>query len=172
MATAVRYGLPTAQLLNAAGKFVAPNTASLLAGEAAMKSSTVPGVLESNSGATDPAAYPLTALSYAVTAPSALDTAAGKDYAAFIRYAAGPGQQPGVQPVSSRRAWRRCPPRSKPRHRRRGNHRGAGGQDLRWPTSAAAHPSRRRSRWRYQLDRRHQRGTRLGWNHDQHGRRI
>ena len=98
VATAARYGLPTAQLLNAAGKFVAPSTASLLAGEAAMKSSMVPGVLASNSGATDPAAYPLTALSYAVTAPSALDTAAGKDYAAFIRYAAGPGQQPGVQP--------------------------------------------------------------------------
>ena len=97
-ATAVRYGLPTAQLLNAAGKFVAPTTASLLAGESAMKPSTVPGVLAPDPGATDPGAYPLTALSYAITAPSTLDTAAGKDYAAFIRYAAGPGQQPGVQP--------------------------------------------------------------------------
>ncbi|MGH3781911.1 MAG: hypothetical protein ACRDRO_15140 [Pseudonocardiaceae bacterium] len=97
-ATAVRYGLPTAQLLNAKGNFVAPTTASLQAGEAAMKPSPVPGVLASDPGATDPAAYPLTALSYAVTAPSTLDTAAGKDYAAFVRYAVGPGQQPGVQP--------------------------------------------------------------------------
>jgi hypothetical protein len=97
-ATAARFGLPTAQLRNAAGKFVAPTTASLQAGEAATKSSTVPGVLASDPTATDPASYPVTALSYAVTAPSTLDSAAGKDYAAFIRYAVGPGQQPGVQP--------------------------------------------------------------------------
>jgi hypothetical protein len=97
-ATATRYGLPTAALRNAAGQFVAPTTASLLAGEAAMKPSAVPGVLAPDPGATDPAAYPLTALSYALTAPSKLDTAAGKDYAAFLRYAAGPGQQPGITP--------------------------------------------------------------------------
>ena len=97
-ATAVRYGLPTAQLLNAAGQFVAPTTQSLLVGEAAMKPSAVPAVLGSNPVAPDPAAYPLAALSYAVTAPSTLDAAAGKDYAAFVRYAAGPGQQPGIEP--------------------------------------------------------------------------
>ncbi|MBV8994286.1 MAG: hypothetical protein JO287_11460 [Pseudonocardiales bacterium] len=36
-ATAARYGLPTAALRNAAGQFVAPTTASLQAGQAAMK---------------------------------------------------------------------------------------------------------------------------------------
>lgn len=92
-ATATRYGLPTAQLLNAARQFVAPTTESLLAGEAAMKPSAVAEVLASDPGASDPAAYPLTALSYAVTAPSILDAAAGKDYAELLRYAAGPGQQ-------------------------------------------------------------------------------
>jgi hypothetical protein len=97
-ATATRYGLPTAALRNTAGQFVAPTTASLLASERAMKPGTVAGVLASDPSATDPAAYPLTALSYAVSSPSTLDAAAGKDYAAFIRYAAGPGQQPGVQP--------------------------------------------------------------------------
>lgn len=97
-ATAARYGLPTAQLRNAAGKFVAPTTESLLAGYAAMKPSAVPGVLVSDPGATDPAAYPLTALSYATTAPSTLDPAAAKDYVAFLRYAGGPGQQPGLNP--------------------------------------------------------------------------
>jgi hypothetical protein len=97
-ATAIRYGLPTAQLVNAAGTFVAPTAANLLAGEAAMKPSAVPGVLASDPGARDPAAYPLTALSYAVTSPSILDTAAGKDYAAFLRYAGGPGQQQGLAP--------------------------------------------------------------------------
>ncbi len=97
-ATATRYNLPTASLRNAAGQFVAPTTASLQAGEAAMKTSAVPGVLVSNPGATDPAAYPLTALSYAVASPSTLDAAAGKAYAGLLRFAAGPGQQPGAGP--------------------------------------------------------------------------
>lgn len=97
-ATASRYGLPTAQLLNAAGNFVAPTPESLLAGEAAMKPSAVAGVLAPDPGASDPAAYPLTSLSYAVTAPAMLDAAAGKDYAAFLRYAGGPGQQQGLDP--------------------------------------------------------------------------
>lgn len=97
-ATAARYDLPIAALRNAKGEFVTPDTASLLAGEKAMKPSAVPGVLVSDPTAADPAAYPLTALSYAVTSPSTLDAAAGKDYAAFLRYAAGPGQQPGLDP--------------------------------------------------------------------------
>ncbi|MGH3822076.1 MAG: hypothetical protein ACRDRA_04440, partial [Pseudonocardiaceae bacterium] len=97
-ATASRYNLPAASLLNAAGTFVAPTTESLLAGAAAMKPSAVPSVLASDPGATDKAAYPLAALSYAVASPSTLDAAAGKDYAALVRYAAGPGQQLGVGP--------------------------------------------------------------------------
>lgn len=55
-------------------------------------------MLASDPGATDPGSYPLTALSYAVTAPSTLDAAAGNDYAALLRYAVGPGQQPGTAP--------------------------------------------------------------------------
>ena len=97
-ATASRYGLPTAALRNAAGKYVTPTAESMLAGENAMKPSAVAGVLASDPGAADQAAYPLTALSYAVTAPSTLDAAAGKDYAAFLRYAASAGQQPGLAP--------------------------------------------------------------------------
>jgi hypothetical protein len=85
-------------LRNAAGQFVSPTTASLQAGERTMKPSAVPGVLGFNPGSTDPAAYPLTALSYGVASPSTLDAAAGKDYAAFLRYAAGPGQQLGIAP--------------------------------------------------------------------------
>ena len=96
--TASRYGLPTAALRNTAGQFVAATTASLLAGEAAMKPSAIPGVLAPDPAATDPAAYPLTGLSYALSTPTKLDTAAGKDYATFLRYAAGPGQQPGLPP--------------------------------------------------------------------------
>jgi hypothetical protein len=98
-ATASRYGLPTAELCNAAGtNCVGPTSDHLLAGEAAMKPSAVPGVLAADPSASDPAAYPLTTLSYAVTSPTMLDAAAGKDYAAFLRYAGGPGQQPGIEP--------------------------------------------------------------------------
>lgn len=97
-ATAARYELPTAQLLNAAGQYVAPTATSLLAGEAAMKLGAVAGVLAPDPEAKDPAAYPLTTLSYAVTAPATLDPAAGKDYAAFLRYVGGPGQQSGLDP--------------------------------------------------------------------------
>jgi hypothetical protein len=97
-ATATRYGLPTAALRNAKGEFVTATAASLLAGEKAMKPGAVAGVRVSDPTTTDSAAYPLTALSYAVTSPSTLEAAAGKDYAAFLRYAAGPGQQPGLEP--------------------------------------------------------------------------
>ncbi|HJQ48865.1 MAG TPA: hypothetical protein VJ870_21430 [Amycolatopsis sp.] len=97
-ATAARYGLPAAKLRNTSGTFVAPTTESLLAGAAAMKDSGVDGVKVPNPTSTAAAAYPLTNISYAVTAPSALDTGAGADYATFIRYAVGDGQTPGIEP--------------------------------------------------------------------------
>lgn len=96
-ATATRYSLPTAQLLNAAGNFVAPSTQSLLAGVAAAKGSGVPGVVEPDPRAPGPDVYPLTAITYAATAPSALDPSGRRAYAAFLRYAAGPGQHPGLE---------------------------------------------------------------------------
>ncbi|MEW1719863.1 hypothetical protein [Streptomyces sp. NPDC093109] len=95
--TALRYGLVPAQLRNAAGQYVAPTTAGLLAGQRAMRPSGVKGVLAPAPGdkkAT--AAYPLTSLTYAATVPAALTKAAGKDYAEFLTYATGSGQQPGV----------------------------------------------------------------------------
>lgn len=97
-ATADRYGLRTAKLLNAAGEFVAPDEAGLRAGLDAMRPSAVPGVLQPDPATTNAAAYPLTSLSYAATSPSALTEVAGREYAAFLRYAAGPGQQPGILP--------------------------------------------------------------------------
>jgi hypothetical protein len=95
--TAARYGLPTAKLRNSSGAFVAPSEPALLASVAAMKPSPVGGVLQGDPLTTAKDAYPLTNLSYAVTAPTALDTKGGADYAGFLRYAAGPGQQPGIE---------------------------------------------------------------------------
>jgi hypothetical protein len=97
-ATAARYGLTVASLQNAAGKFMAPTTDSLLAGVATMKAGPVSGVLQPDPQAKSATAYPLTTVTYAATVPSALDSAAGKDYANFLRYAVGAGQNPGVEP--------------------------------------------------------------------------
>ncbi|MGH3886486.1 MAG: hypothetical protein ACRDSZ_07925 [Pseudonocardiaceae bacterium] len=97
-ATADLYGLPTAMLQNAAGEFVAPGEAGLRAGLDAMKPSAVPGVLQPDPATMNRAAYPLTSLSYAATSPAALTEVAGRELATFLRYAAGPGQQPGILP--------------------------------------------------------------------------
>ncbi|GAA2679061.1 hypothetical protein [Actinoplanes palleronii] len=99
VATAQRYGMPLVQLRNASGAFVAPTTASLLAGVAAMKPSTAVGsVLTPNPASTSAGAYPLTSVIYAATAPKEIDEELGPVYAALLRYAAGDGQTPGVKP--------------------------------------------------------------------------
>ncbi|GGJ12697.1 hypothetical protein [Streptomyces brasiliensis] len=95
-ATAARYGLVTARLQNAAGRFVAPSTAGMLAAQAAMKPSGVAGVDEPDPTTKSATAYPLTLFTYAATVPENLTRAEGQEYAALLRYAAGNGQRPGV----------------------------------------------------------------------------
>jgi hypothetical protein len=95
-ATAARYSLPVARLRNSAGQYVAPTTASLTAGVAGMVPSGVDGVLAPNPQATDPAAYPLTSITYAATVPANISAAARTSYADFLQYAVTGGQQPGV----------------------------------------------------------------------------
>ncbi len=97
-ATAARFDLPVARLQNASGTFVEPAAANLLAGLAQMKPGSVPSVREPNPRVTGPDAYPLTTVTYASTVPAALDAAARRDYAAFLDYASGPGQEPGLSP--------------------------------------------------------------------------
>lgn len=97
-ATAERYGLRTATLRNAAGEFIGPTEKGLLASVAAAKPGAVKSVLEPDPATKVKAAYPLTTLVYAATAPKALDRKAGREYATFLEYAVGPGQKPGVDP--------------------------------------------------------------------------
>ncbi|MBB4793432.1 hypothetical protein BJY54_004044 [Streptomyces nodosus] len=95
-ASAERYGLQTARLRNAAGRFTAPTTASLTA---AAKSAAGKGAPEiSPVKATAQGAYPLAQLIYAAARPGELDAAARKDYAALLRYAVGEGQISGADP--------------------------------------------------------------------------
>ncbi|NHC47228.1 hypothetical protein [Motilibacter aurantiacus] len=98
--TAIRYSLGMATLRDSAGNEVAPTTASLLAGYAAMVPSEVPQVLQADPETLQaiPAAYPLTTVTYAATAPAALTADQRRDYAAFLEYAAGPGQIEGFRP--------------------------------------------------------------------------
>lgn len=113
-ASAARYGLQTASL-SPSGEdsdptFVAPDQASLLAGEQAMAPSGVSDVLETNPSSTAPDAYPLTMLTYAAATPEILSQAERQNYAAFLDYAAGPGQMLGYQPGDLPSGYAPLPP--------------------------------------------------------------
>ncbi|MFJ3927364.1 hypothetical protein [Streptomyces sp. NPDC090022] len=94
-ATADRYGLVRAELLNSAGRFVAPEPAALAAAAGA-RTPGPDGTSLPDPAAKDPAAYPLTVLTYAATVPADLTQTEGRDYGALLTYAAGPGQTSGV----------------------------------------------------------------------------
>lgn len=101
-ASAAQYGVQMARLSRAGDNgadrtFIAADGAGLAAGVQAMVAKAVPGFLEPNPATAPPGAYPLTALTYAVVTPLVLDATARNEYAAFVDYAAGPGQIPGFQ---------------------------------------------------------------------------
>lgn len=96
-ATAERYGLPTARLINGSGKFVAPTTSSMLAGVKSMKTGSTPGVLDPNPAAKGASVYPLTLVTYAGTNPAALSKQDRARYATVLRYAADKGQVLGLE---------------------------------------------------------------------------
>ncbi|MDT9688827.1 hypothetical protein Q5762_10735 [Streptomyces sp. P9(2023)] len=96
-ASASRYQIQTASLLNADGAYVRPGTASLLKAVEQFKDSGVPGVLDPDPARARDGAYPLTIVTYAVASTS-LPADARKDYARVMRYAAGGGQRQGTAP--------------------------------------------------------------------------
>ncbi len=100
--SAVQYGLQMARLSRAGDDgadrvFVAPSPGSLTAGVASMAAKQVPQFLEPAPSTVAPGAYPLTAVTYGAIRPLSLDAQARAEYAAFIEYAAGPGQVPGLE---------------------------------------------------------------------------
>lgn len=100
-ASAAKYQTISAALLNPAGNFVAPTSASMSAAAAAMTvTKAQKQVYEydptSTSAAAAPTAYPLTMPVYAATNPAQSDAATRASYAAFIRYAATTGQTSGT----------------------------------------------------------------------------
>ncbi|MBG6108280.1 hypothetical protein [Frigoribacterium sp. CG_9.8] len=101
-ASAARYQVVTASLLNPTGAYIAPSTATLSAGAAAMTvsktASSVYGFDPTSSAAKGaPTAYPLTMPIYAAVSPAMGDATLRTSYADFIRYAASVGQVPGAE---------------------------------------------------------------------------
>ncbi|MDX3072279.1 hypothetical protein [Streptomyces sp. MI02-7b] len=95
-ASADRYGLQTARLLNAAGAFAAPTGNALAAAATSSSDASVPEIDPATATAKD--AYPLAQLVHAAVRPAALDAGARKDYANLLRFAAGAGQNTGTGP--------------------------------------------------------------------------
>jgi hypothetical protein len=94
-ASAERYSLQTAKLVNAAGRAVAPTAEGMTTGVDAMVASDVPGVRVVDPDARVSRAYPLTVMTYAVVNVCEADAGARSDYAALLRYAATDGQLAG-----------------------------------------------------------------------------
>jgi hypothetical protein len=100
-ASAATYEVYTAALLNPAGSFVTPTTASMSAAAAAMTNDATQPQVVAFDPASDKAkaandAYPLTVPVYAAMNPAGGDDASRAAAVALIRYAAGTGQTPGT----------------------------------------------------------------------------
>lgn len=100
-ASASRYQVLSAALLNPAGQFVAPTADSMAAAAAVMVPTAQPQVVgfdpTSTAAKTAPAAYPLTVPVYAAVNPATSDSTVRASYAAFIRYASTTGQTQGSE---------------------------------------------------------------------------
>ena len=92
--TSARYELVTAALRNASGRFVTPTASAMNAAVDAMRADGT-GLLQPDFSSKAKDAYPLTLVTYAATVPAKLSSDKRADYARLLRYAAGPGQEPG-----------------------------------------------------------------------------
>jgi hypothetical protein len=94
-ADAERFLIPQAALENAAGKFVQPTDASMAAAVNDM-TKTSAGTLQTNYTTTDPAAYPLTMVIYAVVPTGGISKTKAAAISRFLDYVANQGQQSGT----------------------------------------------------------------------------
>ena len=92
------FQFPTAYLVNAAGNAAAPTTASMQADVQSMDTNPDGITQYSNFAATDPAAYPVTLVDYAMVATCGLSSAKASAIADFLTKVATSGQTPGLTP--------------------------------------------------------------------------
>jgi hypothetical protein len=96
-ADAERFLIPQAALENAAGKYVQPSNAAMAAAVKDM-TKTSAGTLQTNYTTTDPAAYPMTMVIYAVVPTSGISKAKASAISRFLDFVAGSGQTTGDGP--------------------------------------------------------------------------
>ena len=94
-ASAERYGLSTARLVNPAGQAVGATDAAVTKAVESMPDSTVAGVKLYDPNIRTLGAYPLAMPTYAAINVCATDAATLKDYASLLSYAVGDGQVSG-----------------------------------------------------------------------------
>ena len=99
-ADAAAYRFPTAELLNAKGRYVAPSLSSMAAALSSLyHTSTAQNVTaDVNFSRQQAGAYPLTVVIYAMVPTSGISARKAAAIARFLAFIAGPGQNPGVQP--------------------------------------------------------------------------
>ena len=94
-ANAAAYRFPTAALLNGAGEYVAPTLESMQTAVDAMLVNADGITRTPDFTSTEPAAYPLTTLDYAVVPTGGLDDASAEAVGRILDHAAGLGQEAG-----------------------------------------------------------------------------
>jgi hypothetical protein len=92
------YRFPTARLVNAAGQAVAPTAASMSAARRDMQTNPDKITQYADFTSTDPKAYPLTMVDYAMVPTCGLSASKASAIAAFLHHVTSGGQQYGVQP--------------------------------------------------------------------------
>jgi ABC-type phosphate transport system substrate-binding protein len=90
--TAERYDLPMAKLVNATGHAVAPDAAGIAAGYKAMTTNPDGVTKAPNFASSDPAAYPLVKVDYAMVPTKVANTTFEVNLKRFIAYIGGTGQ--------------------------------------------------------------------------------
>lgn len=92
---AAAFTFPVMALPNAAGKYVEPSTVTMTAAAQDL-SNTGSGTQQVNLANTNPNAYPLTMIVYAMVPTSGVSHTKAAAIASFLNYVAGPGQQAGA----------------------------------------------------------------------------
>jgi hypothetical protein len=94
---AQRFLIPAAALENAAGKYVKPTNAAMAAAVKDM-TKTSAGTLQTNYTTTDPAAYPMTMVIYALVPTGGISAAKAAAISRFLDFVATSGQTTGAAP--------------------------------------------------------------------------
>ena len=99
-ADAVAYRFPTAKLLNARGRYVAPSQKSMAAALPSLRDTSKAQKVtqDINFSNQKAGAYPLTMVIYAMVPTSGISAKKAAAIARFLNFITGPGQNPGVRP--------------------------------------------------------------------------